>query len=132
MPCKQDSIPNVVTPKEYKALKNPDGVNRLYSFHLLVRLIVQFLYLACKDITLVLHEQPIGIGVVGFHFFLQNCCERCSRMRTTTPNESFNAKAWNRSPKHLLVTKNTVSTVVLEYNKGVKGGGGLRYFKKHS
>ena len=49
-------------------------------------------------------------------------------MRTTTPNESFNAKAWNRSPKHPLVTKNTVSTVVLEYNKGVKGGGGSTLF----
>ena len=38
-------------------------------------------------------------------------------MRTTNPNESFNIQAWRRTPKDLLVTK-TVSTAVLEYNKG--------------
>ena len=38
-------------------------------------------------------------------------------MRTTNPNESFNIQAWRRTPKYLLVTK-TVSTAVLEYNKG--------------
>ena len=38
-------------------------------------------------------------------------------MRTTNPNESFNIQAWRRTPKDLLVTK-TVSTSVLEYNKG--------------
>ena len=42
-------------------------------------------------------------------------------MRTTNPKESFNAEAWRRTPKHLLVTKNTVSTEVLEYNKGANG-----------
>ena len=40
-----------------------------------------------------------------------------TRMRTTHPNESFNIQAWRRTPKHLLVTK-SVSTAVLEYNKG--------------
>ena len=38
-------------------------------------------------------------------------------MRTTNPNEPFNFQAWRRTPKDLLVTK-TVSTAVLEYNKG--------------
>ena len=42
-------------------------------------------------------------------------------MRTTNPNESFNAEAWRRTPKHLLVTKNNVSTAVLEYNKCTNG-----------
>ena len=39
-------------------------------------------------------------------------------MRTTNPNESFNVQAWRRTSKDLLVTKNTVSTAVLEYTKG--------------
>ena len=64
----QDAFPNdVVTPQKYKGLKNPDGVNRLYRFHLFVGLIGQMLCPECKDGSLVGHEQPIGIGVVGFH-----------------------------------------------------------------
>ena len=39
-------------------------------------------------------------------------------MRTTNPHESFNVQAWRTTPKDLLVTKNTVSTAFLEYNKG--------------
>ena len=69
MSCKQDSFPNVVTPQKYKGLKNPDGVNRLYFFHLLVGLIGKLLCPACKDGPLLLHEQTTGIGVVGFHSF---------------------------------------------------------------
>ena len=46
-------------------------------------------------------------------------------MRTTNPNESFNAQIWRRAPKHLPVNKNTVSTAVsmavLEFNKGANG-----------
>ena len=93
----------MVTPQKYKGLKNPDGVNRLYSRHLLVGIIWQLLFTECKDGPLVHYEQPIGIGVVGIHsvhtryviivslylvfnlltkiycnfnffFFLQNCC----------------------------------------------------------
>ena len=100
----------------------------------------QLLCPKCNNGPLVLHEQPIG--VVGFHsvhtryvitvslyivfnlltkiiayFFSSELLERCTRMRTTNPNESFNIQAWRRTPKDLLVTK-TVSTAVLEYNKG--------------
>ena len=130
--------------KKYNGLKNPNGVNRLYSCYLLVGLIGQLLCPKCNNGPLVLHKQPIGIGVVGFHsvhtryviivslyiafnlltkiiancfFLLSELLERCTRMRTTNPNESFNIQAWKRTPKDLLVTK-TVSTAVLEYNKG--------------
>ena len=127
-------------------MKNPNGVNMLYSCHLLMGLIGQLLCPKCNNGLLVLHEQPIGIGVVGFHsvhtryviivsldivfnlptkiianifffYLLSELLERCTRMRTTNPNESFNIQAWRRTPKDLLVTK-TVSTAVLEYNKG--------------
>ena len=46
-------------------MKNPNGVNRMYSCHLLVGLIGQLLCPKCNNGPL-LHEQPIGIGVVGF------------------------------------------------------------------
>ena len=39
----------------------------LYSCHLLVGLIGQLLCPKCNNGPLVLHKQPIGIGVVGFH-----------------------------------------------------------------
>ena len=118
----------------------------MYSCHLLVGLIGKLLYPGCKDDPLARHEHPIGIGVVGFHsvhtryviivslyivfnilnkiianvfifIFFSELWEGCTRMRTTNPNESFNVQAWRRTPKDLLVTKNTVSTAVLEYNK---------------
>ena len=53
--------------KKYNGLKNPNGVNMLYSCHLLVGLIGQLLCPKCNNGPLVLHKQPIGIGVVGFH-----------------------------------------------------------------
>ena len=89
----------------------------------------KFLFPECKDYPLVLHEQPIGTAVVGFHsvhtryviivslyivfnlltkivaIFFPELLERCSRMRTTNPNESFNVQVWRRTPKDLLVTK---------------------------
>ena len=49
--------------------------------------------------------------------------ERCTRIRTTNLNESFNAQIWTRAPKHLPVNKNTVSTTVsmtvLKFNNGL-------------
>ena len=54
-------------------------------------------------------------NIMGFFFRIR------ARMRTTNRSESLNAEAWRRTPKHLLVTKNTVSTTVLEYNKGANG-----------
>ena len=51
--------------------------------------------------------------------------EKCTRMRTTNPDELFNAQLWRRAPKHLPVNKNNVSTAVsmavLEFNKGANG-----------
>ena len=48
--------------------------------------------------------------------------ERCTKMRTTNPNESFNSHIWRRAPKHLPLWKPTVNIVVamavLEFNKG--------------
>ena len=64
MSRKQDQFTNVVTPQKYNGLKNPNGVIRLYSCHLLVGLIEQLLCPECNDGPLVLHEQPIGIEVV--------------------------------------------------------------------
>ena len=52
--------------KKYKGLKNPDSVNMLYSFNLLMVLTGQLLCPECKVGSVVLHKQPIGIGVVGF------------------------------------------------------------------
>ena len=36
--------------------------------------------------------------------------ERFIQMRTTNPNESFNAQIWRRDPKHLPLGKMTVET----------------------
>ena len=51
--------------------------------------------------------------------------KRCTQMRTTNPNESFNAQIWRRAPKHLPLGKQTVETAVamavLEFNKGLGG-----------
>ena len=53
--------------------------------------------------------------------FVSELLERCTKMRTTNPNESFNAEIWRRAPKHLPLGKPTVAVAVLEFNKGSSG-----------
>ena len=55
-----------------------DSGSRLYSFHLIVGLIGQLLCPNCKAGPLILHEKPLGIGVVGFHSELRVKCMRCT------------------------------------------------------
>ena len=55
-----------------------DSGSRLYSFHLIVGLIGQLLCPNCKAGPLILHEKPLGIGVVGFHSELRVKCTRCA------------------------------------------------------
>ena len=94
MSRKRDSFPNVVTPQKYMGLKNPDSGNRLYSFHLLVGLIGKLLCPECKDGPLVLHEHPIGIGVVGFHSKLQIKCVTCNKyVATTNTSDTLSSRA---------------------------------------
>ena len=57
------------------------------------------------------------------NFFL-DLLERCTKMRTTNANESFNAQIWRRALKHLPDGKDTVETVamaVLDFNKRSSG-----------
>ena len=57
--------------------------------------------------------------------FISELLERCTKMRTTNPNESFNSHIWRHAPKHLPLWKPTVDIVeamaVLEFNKGSSG-----------
>ena len=57
--------------------------------------------------------------------FISELLERCTKMRTTNSNKSFNSHIWRRAPKHLPLWKPTVDIVVamviLEFNKGSIG-----------
>ena len=57
--------------------------------------------------------------------FISELLERCTKMRTTNPNESFNSHIWRCAPKHLPLWKPTVDICsgngVLEFNKGYSG-----------
>ena len=44
--------------------------------------------------------------------FISELLERCTKMRTTNPNESINSHIWRRAPKHLPLCKPTVDIVV--------------------
>ena len=57
--------------------------------------------------------------------FISEFLERCTKMRTSNPNESFKSQIWRRAPKELPLWKPTVdivvAMVVLEFNKGSSG-----------
>ena len=63
--------------------------------------------------------------MLTINMFISELLERCTKMRTTNPNEIFNAQIWRRAPKHLPLGKLTVDTAVamavLEFNKGSSG-----------
>ena len=44
--------------------------------------------------------------------FISELLERCPKMPTTNPNESFNSHIWRCAPKHLPLWKPTVDIVV--------------------